>query len=192
MDNKFDRSDWTYDEYYNLTDENRYEIIDGKLIQRKGYNLEHQRVLGNIMMEFHNFIKQKPLGTFLHCPLDVVLDKHNVVQPDILYISNENKGIIREQAVFGSPDLLIEILSPSSKYRDIYIKKELYETFGIKEYWLVDPYIKSIDVLLLHDTGKYKLYSEGYLEVDNERDGERIIESKVMKDFRLSLESVFE
>ena len=84
----------------------------------------------------------------------------NVVQPDILFIRAENMGILHERAVHGAPDLVVEILSPSSVKRDRHRKKELYARAGVPEFWIVDPVYRTIEVFSLSDTG-YALFSFG-------------------------------
>lgn len=110
-----------------------------------------------------------------------------MVQPDILFVSRKNKGVIRKKGVFGPPDLVVEIVSPSTQYRDVYEKRDLYARFKVKEYWIVNPYMKYIEVLSLDEKGVYMLFSEGYMD----EGGNRIITSMVLKDFTLDLGEIF-
>jgi Uma2 family endonuclease len=80
------------------------------------------------------FVEKKDFGYLVDAPTDVVLDEVNVVQPDILFISRENRAIIKKKGGFGPPDLIVEIVSPSTQHRDVYEKKDLYATFKVKEY----------------------------------------------------------
>ena len=89
--------------------------------------------------------------------------------------------------MFGAPELVVEILSPSTQYKDVFEKKNLYERFRVKEYWMVNPYMKSIEVLSLNKNGVYTLFSEGYMD----EGGNRVIRSKVLKDFSIDLCEVF-
>jgi Uma2 family endonuclease len=105
-----------------------------------------------------NHFKGRRLGKVFVSPVDVVLDSENTVQPDLVFVSSANLGIIQQRAIFGTPDLLVEIVSPSSVRRDRYEKKELYARFGVKEYWIGDPANKTIEVLTLKE-GRYELHS---------------------------------
>lgn len=91
-------------------------------------------------------MKKNGLGEVLCAPLDVELDEANVYQPDIFFISNTNSSIIKDPKIIGAPDLIVEILS-GNKYHDLNTKRYFYEIFGVKEFWLVDPKKKSIEIL---------------------------------------------
>ena len=103
-------------------------------------------------------VKHHKLGKVFIAPVDVVLDSENTVQPDIVFIATANAGIIQRRAIFGTPDLLVELVSPSSVRRDRYDKKELYARFGVKEYWIGDPANKALEILTLKE-GRYELHS---------------------------------
>ena len=111
----------------------------------------HQRILRKILFILEQFVTEKDLGELFCAPCDVYLDNENVVQPDILFISKVRLNIIGEKNIQGPPDLAIEILSESSAYRDMVKKKRLYARFGVKEYWIVDPIEKAIDIYILKD-----------------------------------------
>lgn len=179
---------WTYGDYLHLTGDKRYEILGGKLsMMVPAPEFNHQRIAMKLAVKFYLFVEKYGLGYVVDAPTDVVLDEENVVQPDILFISKENKDIIRKKGVFGPPDLVVEIVSPSTQYRDVYEKKDLYARFKIREYWIVNPYMKCIEVLSLNEKGTYVLSSEGYMD----EGGNRTIQSKVLKDFALDLGKVF-
>lgn len=89
-------------------------------------------------------------------PVDVVLDEKNVVQPDLVFVSTANAVILERRGVMGAPDLVVEIISPTSLRRDRYEKRELYARFGVKEYWLADVANRSIEILSLQNGG-YRL-----------------------------------
>jgi Uma2 family endonuclease len=90
-------------------------------------------------------------------PVDIVLDPENTIQPDLVFVPTANLGIIHRQAIFGVPDLLVELVSPSSVRRDRYDKRDLYARFGVKEYWIGDPANKALEVLTLKHTS-YELH----------------------------------
>ena len=179
---------WTYSDYLNLEDEKRYEIIGGRLIMMSpAPETNHQFISARLGFSFIRFVEPSGLGYILHAPTDVILDAENIVQPDILFIAKDSKHIIKKRGVFGAPELVVEILSPSTQYKDVFEKKNLYERFRVKEYWMVNPYMKSIEVLSLNENGVYTLFSEGYMD----EGGNRVIRSKVLKDFYIDLCEVF-
>ena len=135
--------------YYKLDDERRYEVISGELLVAPALDTWHQNWINNLTLLITPFVRLKKLGTVFVAPLDVVLNEENVVQPDLVFVSGSNSGIIEKRGVFGTPDLLVEMISPSSVRRDRYQKKELYARFGVKEYWIGDPANKSMEVLTL-------------------------------------------
>ena len=132
---------YTYQDYLELPDDgNRYEIIEGELVMPPAPYTIHQDICRNIATELTIYTRKMKLGKIYFAPTDVVLSDINVVQPDILFISNENLQIITEKNIKGVPDLIVEIISPSTEYYDLFVKKETYEKSGVKEYWLVDRY----------------------------------------------------
>ena len=160
MDTKAVTQVWTYEDMRaKLPAESRYEIINGELIDMSPTpNSEHQEISAELGFLLLTFVKLKKSGKVLFAPMDVKLDKSNVVQPDILFVADTNLGIITKKCVEGVPDLAVEILSPSSYYRDTVEKKDLYERFGVKEYWLIDPANRVIEVFSLHNN-KYALHA---------------------------------
>ena len=152
--------EWTYEKYLELDDDQRYEIIGGELLLTPAPDTRHQIAVSELGFRMMQFVREHKLGLVLFAPTDVVLDPPNVVQPDILFIRAENMGILKERAVQGAPDLVVEILSPSSVKRDRHRKMELYARAGVPEFWIVDPVYRTIEVFSLSDTG-YKLLSFG-------------------------------
>ncbi|OGW51458.1 MAG: hypothetical protein A2Z50_03470 [Nitrospirae bacterium RBG_19FT_COMBO_42_15] len=146
---------YTYNDYLNIDDEKRYEVMKGELIMVPAPFTIHQKAQINLAVILSNFVREKKLGKILVAPTDVVLAEDIVVQPDILYISNNRLDIIKEAAIMGSPDLVIEIVSPSSASYDTIEKREIYEKYGVKEYWLVFPQEKAVEVLTI-EKGIYK------------------------------------
>lgn len=148
---------WTFEEYSRLDDDQRYEIIDGNLLTAPAPGTWHQSWIGELHIVLQNHIKPRKLGKVFVAPMDVVFDAENTGQPDLVFVSTANLGIIQHRAIFGTPDLLIEIVSPDSVRRDRYDKKELYARFGVKEYWIGDPANKTIEILTLKE-GRYELH----------------------------------
>src|SRR5439155_70653 len=125
---------WTYEEYFRLEDEQRYEIIGGDLLMAPAPDTWHQEWLGALFSILNSHVKSHRLGKVFMAPVDLVLDPETTVQPDLIFIGSNNLGIIQRRATFGVPDLAIEIVSPSSVRRDRYDRKQLFARFAIKEY----------------------------------------------------------
>ncbi len=136
---------FTYADYLTTPEDERYELLDGDLIMVPAPNLKHQHVLGNLYYHLRQFITEHGTGRVLVAPCDVYLSDTNVVQPDLLFVSREREHLLSDgQKVRGAPDLVVEILSPSSADKDRGLKRDLYGRHGVTEYWLVDPIAVSI------------------------------------------------
>ena len=172
----------TYEDYLRLEDDKRYEVINGRLEEMPALGFEHQDVLKLLLHKIFSYAEaDKDLGKVIPAPFDVILSETVVVQPDIVFISGENLKNVRRGRLFGSPDLVVEIVSPSSYYRDRYEKFALYEKHGVKEYWIVLPGEKVIEVWCLKN-GKYTLHS-----IAAEK-GE--VESCILKGLKVKVEEV--
>ena len=120
------------------------EVIENQLYMSPTPNPFHQEISIELASSLFLFVKRKRLGKVYAAPSDVYLDEHsNAVQPDIFFFSHENDVVIDKKGIHGVPDLVIEILSPGSKKYDLQTKKNLYEKFKVKEYWVIDPETKS-------------------------------------------------
>ncbi len=118
------------------------ELIDGKLYMSPSPVTNHQRIIGKLSRSITLLTEEKELGEIFISPFDVYLDEHaNAVQPDIIFVSKAQSHIVKDH-IHGVPELLIELLSPGNKTHDTVIKKNLYEKFGVKEYWIIDPATK--------------------------------------------------
>ena len=171
----------TYEDYAKTPDDERYELIDGELIAMPSPKAIHQKTLKLIAWGFHS-VEARGLGTFYFAPFDVVLSSTNVVQPDLIFISSARAHIITADNIRGAPDLVVEILSPSTERRDRIVKRELYARHGVREYWLIDPYAKTATVLLLGANGydTHTVYGEG-----------DTLTSPTLPDFALNLSDLF-
>lgn len=137
---------FTYHEYQFLPEDKRYEIMEGELYVVPAPNEAHQRISRNLEYALMQYLETHPVGELYHAPFDIILSNENVVQPDIIIILNQRKGIINTKNVKGAPDIVIEILSPSTPERDKDIKFRLYAKYGVREYWIVDPSAQSIEI----------------------------------------------
>lgn len=129
----------TYDDYAALPDDGkRYQLIDGVLVLTPSGTPFHQDLVGRLHLELGLYLRQHPgTGKVYVAPLDVVLDPHQVLQPDVLFIAGDRQGIVGPRYIAAAPDLAIEVLSPTTARLDLGRKRELYEQFGVREFWAV-------------------------------------------------------
>ena len=173
---------WTYEDYLRIEDNNRYDIYRGELIMVPAPSSGHQRYSRNIGFFMWSYVKEKGPGEALYAPLDVIFAEDDVYQPDIVYVSKENVNIIKENGIFGAPDLIVEIISPGTAIYDVVDKREIYEGYGVKELWFVNPDEKAVEVLVLKD-GVYKRHSFA------RKKGE--VCSQIIEGFKADLKDVF-
>jgi Uma2 family endonuclease len=138
----------TYEDFLLFPDDGkRHELIDGEHYVTASPNTKHQSVSGNLYWLLRSYLETHPIGRVYYAPFDVVYSNFDVVEPDLLYISNERAAeIVTPQHVRGSPELIIEIGSPSTRRRDETIKRRLYERTDGIEYWVVDPEVDVVRV----------------------------------------------
>jgi Uma2 family endonuclease len=144
---------FTVKDYMSTPEGTRYQLLDGEMILAPSPTDKHQRLLANLYRAIYAFVDAASLGQVRFAPLDVVLSNHDVAQPDLLFISNERASVITEANVQGAPDLVVEILSPSTAEYDQGYKRALYARHGVREYWLVDPETESVEVMVLGGEG---------------------------------------
>lgn len=137
----------TYDDLLAMPDDGlRHEIIDGVLYVSPSPGTPHQFTVGKIHQAIANYLDDRPVGEIYLAPFDVVFTKHDVVEPDLLFIATERLELLTERNVSGAPDLAIEVLSPSSRRVDLTLKRDLFERGGVQEHWIVDPVAGTIDI----------------------------------------------
>jgi Uma2 family endonuclease len=138
----------TYDDFLLFPDDGkRHELIDGEHYVTPSPNTKHQRVSGNLHWLLRSWLEAHPVGQVFYAPFDVVFSNFDVVEPDLLYLSNERaREVLTKQHVKGTPDVVIEIGSPGTRKRDETIKRRLYERSGVLEYWVVDPELDIIRI----------------------------------------------
>lgn len=172
----------TYEDYRKTPEDERYELIDGELIMAAAPNMAHQTTQANLGSPMHTFVRSEGLGYVFFTPCDIVLSEHTTLQPDLIFVSKENTGIITDANIQGAPDMVVEIISPSSTGRDWTIKRDLYARYGVKEYWLIDPVNRTLWVMRLRD---------GYLElVGTYREGDTVTASTI-EGFTVNLSDIF-
>jgi len=151
---------YTVADYMLLEEGAPFQLINYDLVMSPSPIPAHQAISVKLVQAISNFLDSKDDNGFLaHAPADVKLDDGNVLQPDILYISEERKNEIVKNRIEGAPDFVIEILSPSNAYYDLRQKKDLYEKYGVKEYIIIDPIAQNAELYLLKD-GVYYLHQK--------------------------------
>lgn len=136
---------FTYDDFVNFPDDGkRHEIIDGEHYVTPSPNTKHQTVSFNLSGMLWTYLKQHPIGQVFAAPFDVVFSHLDVVEPDLLYISRDRRQALTDKHLRGTPDFVVEILSPGTRRTDEITKRKLYERFGVQEYLVVDPKLDAI------------------------------------------------
>jgi len=177
----------TYQEFRQIDfddDSAWYELINGEIVKKQSPSLRHQRISANIHFALRIYANQTNSGEALYAPLDVVLDDGNAYHPDVFFVKKERAFILDnpDEIVMGAPDLVVEILSKSTALYDKGIKKDIYETYGVREYWLVDPRTNTLE-LYTYTEQRYKL-----VELFEATD---VLKSIALEGFELDLEDVF-
>jgi len=155
----------TYDDLVLFPDDGkRHELVDGEHFVTPSPTRKHQRISFNLSGLLWSHLQQYPIGEAYSAPFDVVFSDFDVVEPDILFVSNARRAaVLTEANVQGAPDLVVEIGSPSTRRRDEMLKRRLYERCAVSEYWVVDPELDTIRIYRLVD-GRYQRAHELALE----------------------------
>jgi Uma2 family endonuclease len=175
----------TYDDLEAISQErpgDRHEIIDGELTVTPSPIPVHQTISANIEYALARLVRERGLGIVLHAPIDIRFTPENVLIPDIIFIAQDRLHIIGPKTIDAAPDLVVEILSPGTRRRDLDTKRALYARFGVQEYWIVDPDARTVTVLALA--------SDKFEPVPGGESG--AIQSRVLPGLSLTLEAVFE
>ena len=141
----------------------RYELLDGEIMKKEWSGTPaptpwHQRLSRMLLRQIDNHITEKKLGEVFYAPIDVFLNDYNAPQPDLVFVSEAKKNLITSDGIMGVPDLVVEIISPSSVKRDRFQKRTIYERFSVPEYWIADPQNQEIEVYTLSAAGRYELF----------------------------------
>ena len=162
--------------------ENRLELMDGELVRTPSPEMDHQEVAADLGTSLSMFVREHDLGRVYFASTDVMFSDADVAQPDLLYISKERQHIRTPANIRGAPDLIVEILSPSSARWDWGYKRELYARHGVREYWIIDPANHLASVLTLRD---------GILEVEQTLTEDNFAHSSVLEGFGVNLAMLF-
>lgn len=175
-------------------EEPREELLNGEIYMMSSPTVNHSQIASNIYYAFRSYLKGKTCRAF-NDGVDVYLTENDRVIPDAMIVCNKNN--IKLDGIHGAPDLVVEVLSPGTAKNDKGYKKDLYEKSGVKEYWIIDPVPRSIEVYLLTD-GKfaldevYALYPEGLSVTEKEREEtKKEIQVSLYNDFSISLGEIF-
>ena len=154
---KYDKDKrFTYADYESWDDDNRYELIDGVAYMMAAPTFKHQGILGEFYRQFANHLKGKKCRVFV-APCDICLnglgdEDDTVVQPDLFVVCDDS--IMEKKRFNGAPEMVIEVLSPSSSKLDLFLKLKKYQLAGVREYWIADPDAKAVNVHIL-ENGRY-------------------------------------
>jgi len=178
-----ERRRFTYQEYAKLPEGADFQLIDGEIVMTPSPGTVHQEVQARLGFLLQQFLQTTNWGKLFYAPTDVYFTEHDTFQPDILIVSKARFDIIKEQRIEDAPDLVVEILSPSTGYYDLAQKKRVYESFGVSEYWIVDPMEKTVDIFENGENG-FGLVSQA------RRSGR--VSSSLLQDFSVDAEKLFE
>jgi Uma2 family endonuclease len=177
------KEQFTVKDYESLEEGAPYQLIAGQLVMSPSPTYSHQEILGNIFEILSQYVREHRLGKVIIAPMDVYLTDIDVYQPDLLFVRSENVDQLRREGrVHFPPDLVVEILSSSTAYYDYSRKKQIYAERGVKEYWIVDPQDRTVEVMI---NGGNLYQTEAILK------GSSVLESQTFPGLRVKLEDIF-
>ncbi|MBI2963596.1 MAG: Uma2 family endonuclease [Deltaproteobacteria bacterium] len=169
----------TYEDYVELPDDGkRYEVLGGELFVSPAPAPRHQMVSANLEWQLALHVRRRRLGRILHAPIDLILSPTTIAQPDVLFIRSGHESIVTGRAIEGAPDLVVEILSPSTGRKDRTTKALLYARFRVAHYWIIDPDERTVEL--------YELDGEAYRLVSKEG-GETIVRPSLFPGLEIDL-----
>jgi Uma2 family endonuclease len=175
----------TYEDFLGFPEDGRrHELIDGEHFVASAPFIPHQRAVSRLLGHLWGYLERNPLGEVLPAPTDVVLSKHDVVEPDLIYVSAARAGQVGERNVQGPPDLVVEVLSRSTSRLDRGRKLGLYDRAGVGEYWLVDPDAETVTVFRRDETTLKRA-------ADLACDGGEPLTTPLLPGFALALDRLF-
>jgi Uma2 family endonuclease len=169
----------TYEDYCELPDDRqRYELLEGEIDVAPAPNVIHQWIVSRLLHWLTSHVDRFQLGTVLVAPCDVLFSRITVVQPDVLFVARGREHIIKERYIEGAPDLVVEVLSPSTARKDQQVKRQLYARYGVAYYWIFDPE--------RHEARAYALAKATYRQQSVAREAE-VFSAPPFPDLRLPL-----
>ena len=172
----------TYEDYAKLPEGAPYQLIGGELVLSPAPETKHQRISRKLATKMTVFAEDHDLGEVFDAPTDVYFNEEETYQPDVLFVPWDKENIVEKSRINGAPDLVVEVLSPSTAKDDLTTKFQTYEQYGVKEYWIIDPEDNSIKVYL---------QNEGRLALSQVVHGHGLIESKVLAGFAVDADYLF-
>jgi Uma2 family endonuclease len=174
---------YTYDQLVaELPESNQpCELWDGELVMSPTPSFYHQEIALAFYRILFDWVSPRRFGKVIAAPMDMVLSPHRVVQPDVLFIAQERLHVI-QRVVMGPADLVAEVVSLGGRQRDRMEKRDLYEQYGVREYWIIDPESKTVEVLAL-DSGRYVLSARCGMG--------QIASSRLLSGFQVSVDPLF-
>ena len=175
----------TYADYARLTppDSGNYELHNGKIIFMPTPTPLHQRISRKLSTRLDIFIEKNKCGEMFTAPMDTVFTPHDTFQPDILFIDKNRLEIIGAKNIEGVPDLIIEIVSPGNSQKEMSYKKYVYETSGVREYWLIHPEKQTV---AQYENIENELVRLNVLNIDD------LLQSKIVEGFEIKVKEIFE
>ena len=174
---------WTYDEYVAMPDDGKhYEIVNGVLYMTPSPSWSHQEIVLEIASYLRNHFRVTGEGGVFVAPIDVELAPNTVFQPDVVVLLKTSQKKLKERHIVGAPDLVVEVVSPSSETHDRYRKIAAYSRAGVPEYWIVGPDSRTVEVLTL-ESGEY--HSQGVYR------GKATLPSQIVPEFMVHVEQFF-
>ncbi len=168
-----------------LDEDAYYELIEGNIVKKSAPTPQHQTISGNLYSAMRTVIMTHKKGRIFYAPIDVFLDRYNAYQPDIVFVSKEKMNIITNNGIEGAPDLVVEILSPSTSKNDRGDKMKVYRRKAVKEYWIVDPKNQAVEIYVYNEAEKD--FDLDFFAVESGK-----IESKLLPELTLTIESMLE
>ena len=172
----------TIKDYEALPEGAPYQLIDGEFVMSPAHDPFHQELLKRVFLKFFGAIEETGNGKVLFAPVDVYINEENAFQPDLVVLLKDSLEKIAEKGVKGAPDMVVEVLSPSTAYYDLRKKKEVYERAGVKEYWIVDPEMEEVEVYT-NEGGSFRIFSRA------KKEGK--VRSSLIKGLEIGLEDLF-
>jgi len=168
----------------------QYELLDGELVKKNAPTPWHQRLSRLLLRQIDTHVTEKQLGEVFYSPIDVFLNDYNAPQPDLVFVSEAKKNLVTNDGIMGVPDLVVEIISPSSIRRDRFDKRGIYERFAIPEYWIADPQNQEIEVYTLNSTGHYEALCVASAQDLSRGEGFLLI-SKALPELQIDVRTLF-
>ncbi|MDA8334059.1 MAG: Uma2 family endonuclease [Peptococcaceae bacterium] len=172
----------TYEDYAKLPEGAPYQLIGGELVLSPAPETRHQRTKRKLVAKMSVYVEEHDLGEVFDAPTDVYFNDEETYQPDVLFIPWDRGEIVEKGMINGAPDLVVEVLSPSTAKDDLTTKFTTYERYGVKEYWVINPKDNSVKVYLRN---------EGRLALGQVVCGHGLIQSKVLSGFAVEAEYLF-